>query len=163
MHEPQIHLTGNLAFDPEVRYTPNGVAVVDLRVATTRRFKMGEEWKDGETLWFDVACWKQLAENVGASLKKGDKVTVAGRLLQKSWTREDGTVSTKLVIDASAVGADLNRFPVKVTRPVRDGSIAEALPERWVNSDTGVLAEVGDPGPLAPLTDEDLEAAEEAA
>ena len=162
MHEPQIHLTGNLAFDPEVRYTPNGVAVVDLRVATTRRFKMGEEWQDGETLWFDVACWKQLAENVGASLKKGDKVTVAGRLLQKSWTREDGTVSTKLVIDASAVGADLNRFPVKVTRPIRDGSIAEVLPERWANQETGEMVPAGDPGPLVPLTDEDLEAAEAA-
>ncbi len=163
MNEPQIQLTGNLAFDPEVRITPNGVPVVDLRVATTRRFKVGEEWQDGETLWFDVACWKQLAENVGTSLKKGDRVTVAGRLLQKSWTREDGSTSVKLVIDASAVGADLSRFPLKVMRPVRDGSIADLLPELWANKATGEVVTAGDPGPLVPLTDEDLAAAEEAA
>lgn len=165
MNEPQISLSGNLAFDPDVRYTPNGVAVVDLRVATSRRFKVGEEWKDGETLWFDVVCWRQLAEHVGTSLKKGDKVTVAGRLLQRSWTREDGTVSTKLAIDASTVGVDLNRCPVKVTRPVRDGSLVDVLPERWADSATGELvgAPLGDPGPFVPLTDEDLEASEEAA
>ena len=126
MNEPQIHLTGNLAFDPEVRYTPNGVAVADLRVASTRRYKIGEDWHDGETLWFDVACWKQLAENVGSSLKKGDKVTVAGRLTQRTWIREDGSPSVKLVVDATAVGVELSRFPVKVLKPAREGSAAEA-------------------------------------
>ena len=165
MNEPQIHLTGNLAFDPEVRYTPNGVPVVDLRVASTRRYKLGEDWHDGETLWFDVACWKQLAENVSGSLHKGDKVTVAGRLVQKSWTREDGTTSVKLVVDASAVGVDLSRFPVRVEKPVRAGGAADALSDRWADKTTGdaVAAPVGDPGPLVPFTDEDLDDAEQAA
>ena len=131
MNEPQISLAGNLAFDPEVRYTPTGIAVVDLRVACTRRYKMGEEWIDGETLWFDVACWKQVAEHAAASLKKGDKVTVAGRLVQKTWTREDGSSTIKLVIDASAVGVDLSRYPVRVEKPIRPGSAAEAIPDRW--------------------------------
>ena len=139
MQEPQISFTGNIGFDPVVRYTPNGVAVVDLRVGTTRRVQVGEQWQDGETLWFDVSCWKQLAENVSTSLKKGDRVTVNGRLLQKSWTREDGSVSTRLVVDATFVGADLGRHPVKVVRPVRDGSSAEVLPHRWVDTTTGEL------------------------
>jgi single-strand DNA-binding protein len=141
VQEPQISFTGNIGFDPVLRYTPNGVAVVDLRVGTTRRFQAGEEWQDGETLWFDVSCWKQLAENVAGSLKKGDRVTVNGKLLQRSWTREDGTVSSRLVVDASFVGADLGRFPLKVLRPVRDGSSAELLPHRWVDTTTGEVHE----------------------
>jgi single-strand DNA-binding protein len=147
VNEPQIHLTGNLAFDPEVRYTPTGVAVVDLRVASTRRYKIGEDWHDGETLWFDVACWKQLAENVAGSLHKGDKVTVAGRLTQRTWTREDGTASVKLVVDATAVGIELSRFPVRVLKPARDGSAAEAFPERWA-----------DPVAVVPVVEEELAA-----
>ncbi len=166
MHEPQISLTGNLAFDPDVRFTSNGVAVADLRIASTRRYKLGEAWVDGETLWFDVACWKQLAENVGSSLKKGDKVTVAGRLVQKTWTREDGTSSVKLVIDASTVGVDLSRFPVRVEKPVRVGGAADALSDRWLDKSSGeiVAAPEGDPGPLVPFhDDEDLDVEERAA
>ena len=131
MYEPTIELTGHLGGDPDLRFTPNGHPVVDLRVATTRRFKVGEEWQDGETMWFEVACWKQLAEHVSESLKKGDKVMVTGRLLQRSWTREDGSVSTKLVIDATAVGIDLSRGPAKVMLPMRESSGAASLPERW--------------------------------
>ncbi len=137
MNEPQISLTGNLAFDPDVRTTPNGVPVVDLRVASTRRVKDGDQWSDGETLWFDVACWNKLAENVGASLHKGDKVTITGRLLQKTWTREDGTSSVKLVIDASSVGLDLARFPVKVQKPLIPGGAAHALSDQYANKITG--------------------------
>lgn len=159
MHEPQIQLTGNLGYDPDVRYTPNGVAVVDLRVGTTPRVKMGEEWRDGETLWFDVACWKQLAENAGGSLKKGDKVTVSGRLLQKTWTREDGSSSVKLVIDATSVGADLSRFPVRVVKPIRAEGAAAALADKWADTSTGEIvdAPLGDPGPLVPMSDGSLD------
>ena len=157
MHEPQIQLTGNLGFDPDVRYTPNGVPVLDLRVGTTRRFKVGEEWRDGETLWFDVACWKQLAENAAGSLKKGDKVTVSGRLVQKTWTREDGSSSVKLVIDAATVGVDLSRYPVRVEKPIRPGGAADALSDKYVDVTpvAGVDALLGDPGPLVALSDSD--------
>ncbi len=142
MYEPHIDLTGYLAFDPAVKFTPNGHQVVDLRVATSRRYQVGEEWRDGETLWFDVACWKQLAENVAESLKKGDKVVVSGKLLQRSWTREDGTVGSTLVIDATHVGIDLARSAVVVKRPIRDGSAADALREHWDQPAPGRTPEV---------------------
>jgi single-strand DNA-binding protein len=156
VHEPQISLTGNLAFDPALRYTPNGVAVLDLRVATTQRRKIGEEWEDGETLWFDVTCWKHLAENASRSLHKGDRVTVTGRLAQKTWTRDDGSASVKLLVDASAVGVDLSRHLVRIEKPVRESPAAETFPDRWADPGTGevVPAPLGDPGPLVPFTDE---------
>jgi single-strand DNA-binding protein len=161
VNEPQIHLTGNLAFDPNLRTTPNGVSVLDLRVASTQRRKVGEEWQDGETLWFDVACWKQLAENASTSLHKGDRVTVSGRLAQKSWTKEDGTTGVKLVIDATAVGVDLSRYPVTVAKPVRESAAEGAF--GWAHMGTGEIvdAPTGDPGPLVPF--DVIEEAEEVA
>ena len=133
MNEPTIELTGYLGADPALRFTPNGVPVVDLRVATTRRFKVGEEWQDGETVWFEVSVWKQAAEHAALSLKKGDRVMVKGRLGQQSWTREDGTTATKLVVDATGVGVDLHRAPVKVMLPVRDGAASTNFPERYAD------------------------------
>ena len=128
MYEPQISVSGNLGQDPKLRTTPNGTSVVDLRIANTRRFQIGdEEWQDGETIWFDVACWKQLAEHVAESLSKGDRVTVIGKLIQRTWSREDGSDGTSLTIDASSVSVDLSRHPLRVIRPLRPGSASEAL------------------------------------
>ena len=99
-----------------------------------------------------MVCWKSLAENVGTSLNKGDRVTVEGRLTQKTWIRPDGTPSVKLVIDARSVGVDLSRYPVKVLKPVRPGSAAEAFADKYLDQVTGEL--VGGPMPEE-LPDED--------
>ena len=127
MNNPQISLTGNLAFDPKMRFTANGNAVVDLRIATTPRKKVGEEWVDGETLWFDVSVWKQFAENVAASLHKGDRVTVSGRLAQSTFVREDGTEKVKLGVEGAVVGVDLSRYQVTVIKPVRENAADAAF------------------------------------
>ncbi len=139
MYEPTITLGGHLGGDPELRYTPNGVPVCDLRVATTPRRQVGEQWEDKETLWFKVSVWRQLAEHVAESFKKGDRVVVTGKLLQQSYQREDGSVRTDLVVDAAVIGADVSRWPVAVKRTVRAGSSAELLTDRW--ADAGVPAE----------------------
>ena len=127
MYEPQITLTGHLGADPKLRFTPNGTAVADLRVATTPRQKIGEEWVDGETLWFDVSVWKSFAENIAASLHKGDKVTVSGRLAQSSYTKDDGTEHTKLAVEGAVVGVDLSRCTVTVARIVRNNAAEDAF------------------------------------
>ncbi len=142
MNEPQIHLTGNLAFDPKLRYTPNGTAVVDLRVATTPRRKVGEDWVDGETLWFDVSVWKQFAENVAASLHKGDRVTVSGRLAQSTFVREDGTAKVKLGVEGAIVGADLSRYPVTVNKPARENAADAAF--GWAHDDAPLAEQTAD-------------------
>ena len=145
MHEPHITLVGNVGNDPAIRFTPNGVGVCELRVATTPTTKVGDEWVDKETLWFKVSCWRELGENVSQSLKKGDKVVVTGRLLQQTYERTDGTQGVSLVIDAQSVAVDLRRHPAKVMRPVREGSSAEVLTERWLDKETGeVLTDVVD-------------------
>lgn len=121
---PQITVVGHLAWPPRSRTLAGGVVVADFRVATTpRRFdKATGQWVDLETLWFGVTCWRTLAQHVAASLTKGDRVVVTGRLLTKSWKTEQGEDRTGLEIDATSVGFDLSRGPVTQTRVERSST-----------------------------------------
>jgi single-strand DNA-binding protein len=140
VNEPHITLTGNLAYDPKLRTTPNGVFVLNLRVAATPRVKKADDWVDGETLWFDVVCWKQLAENAANSLHKGDPVTVEGRMYQRTWNREDGTEAVTFTIDATHVGVDLGRYQATVIRPVRSNP-EDVLDDKSFDHTTGEVYE----------------------
>src|ERR1043166_3424220 len=75
-----IVLVGNLVDDPELRFTPQGVAVANFRMAVSRRVPDGNGgWKDADTSFFRVNCWRQLAENVAESLQRGSRPVVSGR------------------------------------------------------------------------------------
>jgi single-strand DNA-binding protein len=157
VYEPTISLTGHLGGDPELHYTPNGVPVCDVRLATTPRVKVGDSYFDKETIWFTLSCWREVGEHVAASLKKGDRVVVQGRLNQETYARKDGTSGVKLVVKVEAIGPDLRRCPMELKRPVRVASSAEVMPEMWVDQSTGevVTARAAGSGPLVPLDDED--------
>jgi len=121
--EPIISFSGNLAWDPQLRTTAGGAHVVDLRVGTTPRRRKGEAWEDAETQWYEVVAWNRLAENVCASLRKGDTVTVTGRVSKQSYQsadRQTGEVVNreKHVVEALNLGVDLSRFAVLVNRVV---------------------------------------------
>jgi single-strand DNA-binding protein len=75
--------------DPELRFTPNGAAVANFRVAVTPRVKDGDTWQDGETSFFRVNVWRDQAEDVTESLTKGTRVVVLGRLKARSWEDKD--------------------------------------------------------------------------
>ena len=98
---------------------PQGVSVANLRVATTPRLKRDGRWVDGETTWYSVTAWRQLADNVRDSIRKGDAVIVHGRLRTDTWERADGQKSTTLCIEASMVGHDLARGTSSFQRAVR--------------------------------------------
>jgi single-strand DNA-binding protein len=101
-------ITGNLTRDPEIRYTRDGQATTSLGVAVNRRWMNREtsEWEEA-TSFFDVVCWRELAENTALSLTKGARVVVTGRLEQRSWETEDGDRRFKVEIVADEVGASL--------------------------------------------------------
>ena len=80
MADTHVTITGNLTDDPDLRYTPNGHPVANFRLAVTARVKDGDGWRDGETSFFRVNVWRQLAEHVAESLTKGDRAVVIGRL-----------------------------------------------------------------------------------
>jgi single-strand DNA-binding protein len=94
----------------EVTYRdPQGISVVNFRVASTPRLKKEGKWVDGDTTWYSVTAWRHLATNIRDSVRKGDAVVVHGRLRTESWRREDGQLSNSLRIEASLVGHDLSR------------------------------------------------------
>ena len=90
MADTHVTITGNLTDDPDLRFTPNGNPVANFRLAVTARIKDGDTWKDGETSFFRINVWRQLAEHVAESLSKGDRAVVIGRLKARSWETPEG-------------------------------------------------------------------------
>src|SRR5947207_14874517 len=119
--ENQVTMVGNVPRDPELRYTPNGSALVKFGVAVSRRFKdeATGQWKDAETSFFDVTAWRQLAENVAESLTQGSRVVVVGRLRTNSWETAEGEKRSKIEIEADEVGPSLRWATAKPERQGR--------------------------------------------
>lgn len=114
----KVVVIGNLGRDPEMRYTPSGVPVVDFSVASTRRWKKQDGTTDTETIWFRCTAWRELAERINQYLHKGSKVYIEGRLnpdangSPRVWPKKDGsygasyelTVETVKFLDSRGVG-----------------------------------------------------------
>ncbi len=121
--ENQVTIVGNLTDDPELRYTPNGAAVVKFRVAVNRRYKdEAGNWKDGDTSYFTVNAWRSLAENVAESLTRGTRVVVSGRLQMRSWETQEGDKRTVVEIEADDLGPSLKWATAKVEKTSRSSS-----------------------------------------
>ncbi|MEY2672223.1 MAG: hypothetical protein RLZZ508_100 [Actinomycetota bacterium] len=120
MTEINLSVAGNVVSDPVMVPTKSGVAMCSLRVAVNaRRFdKATQVWLDADTTYFNVTSWRGLAENVGASIKKGDPVVVVGKLRVREWTKEEKS-GTSVDIEATAVGHDLSRGTAEFTRVSR--------------------------------------------
>lgn len=86
----KVILIGNLGADPELRYTPGGQAVADLRLATSRRWQGKDGSPQEETQWHRVVVWGKQAEQCKEFLAKGRQVFIEGRLQTRSWEDRDG-------------------------------------------------------------------------
>jgi single-strand DNA-binding protein len=115
-------ITGNLTREPEIRYTREGQATAQLGVAVNRRWqdRTTHEWQES-TSYFDVICWRDLAENVALTLTKGMRVIVTGRLEQRSWESEQGEHRSKVEITADEVGPSLRFATADVQKVERRG------------------------------------------
>lgn len=118
MNDSYVTLQGWVGGEVERRLAGD-VPLATFRVGSTPRRLRDGAWVDGETQWFTVNCWRTLAANAAASLRKGDPVVVHGRVRVERWQRQDGTTGTGWVVEASFVGHDLNRGTSAFTRPVR--------------------------------------------
>ena len=95
----KVELLGRVGTDPEMKYTQGGTAVVQLRLATERRRQDGEVEAD----WHNVVVWDKTAEAVNQYVGKGDRIYVAGRLVQNTWEGDDGQRRYRTEIHASEV------------------------------------------------------------
>jgi single-strand DNA-binding protein len=122
MADTHVTLVGNLTDDPEVRFTPTGTQVGSFRLAVTPRVKDGESWKDGETSYFRINLWRDLASHAAESLSKGDRAVVIGRLKSRSWETPEGERRSVVEVEADEVGPSLKWATATPQRAARSGS-----------------------------------------
>jgi single-strand DNA-binding protein len=130
--ENVITIVGNLADDPELRYTPSGVAVANVRVAVNQRFYNRETNQFDERLdgFFTCNVWREMAENVADSLKKGARVVVCGRLRSRSYEDREGNTRWVTEIEADEICPSLRFARAQVSRTPREGGGEQSGGER---------------------------------
>ena len=126
MPDTHVTITGNLTADPELKFTPNGAAVANFRVAVTARVRDGETWRDGDTSYFRVNCWRLLAELVTDSLSKGDRAVILGRLKSRSWETPEGDRRSVVEVEADEVAPSLRWATAKPERAAKNGDTKKA-------------------------------------
>jgi single stranded DNA-binding protein len=106
-----VILTGNLVDEPPLRFTNSGAGVCSFRIAHTKRIfnRDTNEWTDGKKLFINVNAWRQFAENIVGSLKKGTPVIVTGELSMRTYDNSEGQKVTVFEIEASEVAPQLSR------------------------------------------------------
>jgi single-strand DNA-binding protein len=121
-------IEGNLTREPEIRYSTSGMATTTLGVAVNRRWKnqATDAWEE-ETSFFDVVCFKELAENVALTCTKGMRVLVTGRLSMRQWADDEGTKRTKVEIVAIDLGPSLRFATAEVARLSRSEDDSSSL------------------------------------
>jgi single-strand DNA-binding protein len=121
--EVNVTIVGNLADDPELRYTQGGVAVVSVRVGSTPRTfnRTTSAWEDGETVWVRCTAWREVAENVAQSLTKGTRVVVTGRLKAPSaYQSAQGEARASLELEIEEIGPSLRYATAAISRRARE-------------------------------------------
>jgi single-strand DNA-binding protein len=110
-NETNLTIVGYLTADPDLKSTSSGLAVVNLTIASTpsKYDKNTNTYVDGETTFMRASAWRNFAEQIAASLKKGDKVVALGRLVSQSYTDKDGNNRTSMQLELESLGLDLSR------------------------------------------------------
>ena len=130
MSDNTITLAGNLTRDPELRFTNTGKPTCSFGLAVNRRYRVDNDWQE-HTSFFNVVAWGSLAENATASLAKGNRVIVTGRLEQRSWDTEDGDKRTAVEVVADDIGPSLRWATTQIERITRDTTEAASAEEPY--------------------------------
>jgi single-strand DNA-binding protein len=118
--------------DPELRFTPSGQAVANLRIVANSRKKNKDtgEWEDDKVVWLNLTAWGQMAENVAESVTKGTLITVKGRLETRAYETREGEKRQSFDVTADEVGVSLARDAAKVLKAERSsGGGTSATPK----------------------------------
>jgi len=141
-----ITIVGNLASDPELRFTPNGKPVANFRVGVTEKYRTDSgEWKDRETSWFSVQCWNDLAEHVAETLTRGSRVVVTGVMRQRTYETKENEKRYVWDLNAEDIGVSLRYATAKIHKSARGTGVEDPWAESRGSApaSTGVPATVG--------------------
>lgn len=118
MADNTVTLVGNLTRDPELRFTSGGRGVAQFGLAVNRRYQQNGEWQD-QTSYFNIVAWGTLGENAAATLTKGMRVIVSGRLEQREYQTREGDKRTAIEVNADEIGPSLRWATASVERTPR--------------------------------------------
>lgn len=118
-----ITVIGNLTGDPELRTVGSGAQVADFTIASTPRTynRQTQQWEDGDALFLRCSAWRDMAQNIANSLTKGTRVIAQGRLVQRSYTAQDGSSRSVVELRVDEIGPSLRYASAQVTRTPRQG------------------------------------------
>jgi single-strand DNA-binding protein len=119
--ENSVTLVGNITRDPELRYTTGGRGVASFGLAVNRRYQVNGEWQE-QVSFFNIVAWADLGENAAASLSKGNRVIVTGRLEQRSYETKDGEKRNVTEVIADELGPSLRWAQAQIERISRDAA-----------------------------------------
>ena len=124
--ETTITVIGNLTADPELRFTTAGAAVANFTIASTARYfdREANQWRDGQALFLRCNVWREAAENVTETLKRGARVIAQGRMKQRNYETREGEKRTVIELEVDEIGASLRFATAQITRPNR-GAVPE--------------------------------------
>jgi len=120
MADSTVTIVGNITRDPELRFTAGGKGIASFGLAVNRRWQQNGEWQE-KVSFFNVTAWDTLGENIAASLTKGTRVIVTGRLEQREYETKEGEKRNVVEIVADEIGPSLRWARAEVERISRDG------------------------------------------
>jgi len=121
-----VQIIGNVTRDPELRFTTAGHAVCSFGIAWTPRKRTAEgKWEDGEASFFNCSAWRDLGENIAASINKGNRVIVTGSVRTREWEDRDGNKRTSIEIDVDECSPSLRWATAQVDRTERGSAPAQ--------------------------------------
>jgi len=111
-----VTLVGNMVDDPELSFTPSGIAKANIRVAVNRIYNDRDGNRQEETSFFGGTLWREAAENASESLKKGMRVIITGSLEQRSWENKEGERRSVVEVRIDEMGPSLRWASAQVRR-----------------------------------------------
>ncbi len=117
MERNTVTLIGTITRDLELRYTPAGKAVVDIGIAQNKNIRQPDgTWEKGDAMFFVCTVWDDAAENANATLSKGMRVIVTGRLDYQTWENEEGVRQNTIKVQVDEIGPSLKWATANVER-----------------------------------------------
>ena len=125
--ETTLTIVGNLTADPEIRTIGSGATVANFTVASTPRAwnRQTNQYEDGQALFTRCSAWRDMADHIAQSLKKGTRVIVMGRLQQRSYQAQDGSNRTIVELQVDEIGPSLRYAVAAVARQSKSNGVRQ--------------------------------------
>jgi len=149
MAENFVQIVGTVTRDPELRFTTGGAAVCSFGVAwNPRRRNANGEWENGEPSFFNCTAWRDMGENIAASITKGTRVVVTGEISARNWEDRDGNKRTSIEINVDECAPSLRWATAQVERTERTGGGNSGGGDSGGRSPGGNSGGTGAPDPI---------------